>query len=286
MNNNSNRLFHWTPSFNNKLDSRNSYIESDKNTNPNPNTNPNTNSDKNKKNINNNIKNTATISSLLSSALKYLAQRGCVLRCLRWMAGKYSTTLLSIRSGYILLRGKERSNSINIIYISIFFLIGIWFCLYFPSLFFYVTGINIYNYSAITDSTDSVYTMSVCIRQICANVLLFLLIYFGMFIIYKLKISVPILNKSIMGATCVIIKGGFEGLGDPELDENHVTQKHMRETFLEQTTQQVSHSKDNSTTFTRLNPEVNVIPVSYPPEGSNATSSNARGTTSGYPYWP
>jgi hypothetical protein len=89
-----------------------------------------------------------------------------------------------------------------------------------------------------------------------------------------------------LGASCVIIKGGFEGLGDLEMDENHVTQKPMRDTFFEQTTQQVTPSNDNSTTFTRLNYEVNVIPVSDLPESSNAKSSNARDTISGYPYWP
>jgi hypothetical protein len=30
-------------------------------------------------------------------------------------------------------------------------------------------------------------------------------------------------NKTVMGATCVIVRGGFEGLGAPELDETHVT---------------------------------------------------------------
>jgi hypothetical protein len=170
-------------------------------------------------------------------------------------------------------------NNISIIYLSIFFLLGMGFCLYFPYLLFSFTGLNIYKISTITCSTSSVYSMSLFIRQICANVFLYLLIYFCIFIQYRLKQS--ILNKTIMGATIIRIIGGFEGLGDPELDEQHESQKPMRASFLEQITQQVSHSKDNS-----ANPEVNAVPDPYPPEGSNAKPSNDSSTSSGYPLWP
>jgi hypothetical protein len=47
-----------------------------------------------------------------------------------------------------------------------------------------------------------------------------------------------------------------------------------------------SHSKDSSATFPRLNPEVNAVPVPYPPESSNAKASSERSKTSGYPFWP
>jgi hypothetical protein len=124
-----------------------------------------------------------------------------------------------------------------------------------------------------------------------------LLIYFVLFNKNKLKQS--ILNKPIMGASCVIVKGGFEGLGDPEMDEQHVTPKPMRTINNSQitdlgvelpltlsATQNESHSKDNSATFPRLNPEVNAVPVPDQPEGSNANPSTERRTSSGYPFWP
>jgi len=46
-----------------------------------------------------------------------------------------------------------------------------------------------------------------------------------------------------MGAACIKIKGGFEGLGEPELDEQN--KKPMRASFLEQITQHLSHSQDS-----------------------------------------
>jgi len=47
-----------------------------------------------------------------------------------------------------------------------------------------------------------------------------------------------------------------------------------------------SNSNDRSATFPRLNPEVNAVPVPYPPECSTAKPYTERGTTSGYPFWP
>lgn len=138
-----------------------------------------------------------------------------------------------------------------------------------PFLIYYFTGLNIYNKSSIS---DSVYSMSLFeIRKNCATVLLFLLIYFVLFNKNILKQS--ILNKPIMGATCIIIKGGFEGLGDPELDEHHVTQKPKHLTFIEQTKQSVTHS-------------IEISAGPYPPEASNAKHSKETSTNSGYPFWP
>lgn len=153
-----------------------------------------------------------------------------------------------------------------------------WLCLYFPSLFYSVTGIDLYN------STDSIYSMSLFeIRKICANVLLYLLIYLSIFIQYRLKLSIPILNKPIMAATCVVVKGGFEGLGDPALD---VQPTKPSRSFLE-----IINSKDCLETLPRLNSAEKAVSAPYPPEaeGSNAIHakpSTESTSTSGYPFWP
>lgn len=89
-----------------------------------------------------------------------------------------------------------------------------------------------------------------------------------------------------MGASCIVIKGGFEGLGDPELDEEYITQKSRREPFPELTRQHEKLSRDFSVTLTRLNPEVYAVPEPYPAEGSYAKPSTERSATSGYPFWP
>ena len=49
----------------------------------------------------------------------------------------------------------------------------------------------------------------------------------------------------MMGAACIVIKGGFEGLGGPEWDEQNKTQKPEVESYIEQirTTPQSSHKE-------------------------------------------
>jgi len=180
-----------------------------------------------------------------------------------------------IRCNYVRLRGEEKSNSINTIYISILFLLGIGFCLYFPSFLEYVSGISLYN------STDSNYFIYLDeIRKICANCFLYLLIYFCIFLQYRLNLSISSLNKSILTST-IIIKGGFEGLGDTEMDERPTE---PTRTFLE-----IINSKDCLNSHVSNNPEVKDVSVPYPPETSNANKakpSTESSSTSGYPSWP
>lgn len=201
-------------------------------------------------------------------------------------------------SGSVLLRREEESNcTINIIYLNIFLVLGIVLCLSAPILIYIFTGINIYNNSSIT---DSVYSMSLFnIRICCATVFLHLLIYFFVLNKNRIKLSRLKYYKPIMGASSFIVKGGFEGLEATEIEEQHVTHKPMRtfnsskikdlEVDLPLTlsdTQKESHSKDSSTSFPRLNPEVHAVTVPLQPEGSNAETSSERRKNSGYPFWP
>ena len=149
------------------------------------------------------------------------------------------------------------------------------FSLYAPILIYKLTGVIISNYYY-------------------AAVFLNLLIFFFRFNKNRLKLS--ILNKPMLAASTIIIKGGFEGLGDPDMEEQLVTPKPMR-TFNSSkitdlgvelplslsATQIETHSKDSSGT-TRFNPEVHDVPVHLPPEGSNAKPSTEKSTTSGYPF--
>ena len=229
-------------------------------------------------NNNNNINKKASLPSLLKYAMLFAPQRGWVLGWLRGMDGRYSATKLSIRSGSVLLRREEESNcSRNINSLNIFLLIGMVFSLYAPILIYKLTGVIIYN-------------------KYYAAVFFNLLFYF--FVLNKNRLKLSILNKPMLWASTIIVKGGFEGLGDPDIEEQLVTPKPMRTFNSSQitdlgvelplslsATQNESKSKDSSAT-TRFNPEVNDVPVHLPPEGSNAKPSTERSTTSGYPLWP
>lgn len=144
-------------------------------------------------------------------------------------------------------------------------------CLGAPISMYTLTGVNIYD-------QNSIYSMSLFqFRICCATVLWHLLIYLVVLNKIRLKLSI-FNNKPIFWASTIIIKGGFEGLGDPELDELHETSKPLRTA-----TQQEIKNKDSSGSNPWLNLEVNAVPV--PPEGSNAKPTE-KSTTSGYPFWP
>ena len=85
-------------------------------------------------------------------------------------------------------------------------------------------------------------------------------------------------NKHIIGASCVIVTGGFEGLGDPVLDEQHETPKATRRlnsshsiTALEMERDSYSRSvtqtdnqrqiEDSKGKLTEVNPEGKAVPI-------------------------
>lgn len=136
---------------------------------------------------NNNINNTATITSLLSSALQCFPHRGWALRCLSWMGAKYSATLLKIRSGYVVLRGEDLSNSLNTIYIIIFFLLGMGICLYLPFLFYSMTDLNTYNNSSITDAAYSRSFFEISKSCCCARMFFYICLFI---LVYLLKLNI------------------------------------------------------------------------------------------------
>jgi hypothetical protein len=198
-------------------------------------------------------------------------------------------------SGSVLLRREDESNSsLSTIYLNIFLLFGIGFCLSVPILIYFLTGVNIYNNSSFT---DSIYSMSLFeIRKICATVCLYLLIYFVLFNKNKLKQS--ILNKPIMWASCLIVRGGFEGLGDPELETQHVNPQPLRTLnsrklkeldedllSLDLLDAQIeSLSTSSPSTPPRLNPEVCGVTIPYPPGSKTAGPSTGSRLYNDSPY--
>lgn len=173
--------------------------------------------------------------------------------------------------------------------LNICLVLGIVLCLIAPVLIYSFTGFNLYeSYSLVNyipnrecsaaDVQGTATTYLFQIRTCLATILFNLILLFFLFNYNKL--TGPLAKKAVMGATCVIVRGGFEGLGDPALDENYTTPKSIRTAMPQE-----SQNKNSSGSFPPLNLEVNGVLVSYPPEGSNAKHKE-KNTTSGYPFWP
>lgn len=198
-----------------------------------------------------------------------------MLRCLHWVGGKFYAQR-SIRSDFVQLWWEEESKtSLNINYLNILLLLGVVLCLYTPTLIYYFTEFNIYDYSS---NLYSVYPSSVInIRICCATVFLNLIILLACFNYNRLKLSR--FNKSIMSAATIIVKGGFEGLGDLNLEEHMRTRDSSSKfTDLElelslPPAQKESPSKDSSGTFPKLNTaEGQGVPILGPSGYSTAKS--------------
>jgi hypothetical protein len=86
------------------------------------------------------------------------------------------------------------------------------------------------------------------------------------------------MDKSILTST-IVIKGGFEGLGDTSMD---VQQPKESRSFLE-----IINSKDPLNSLMKNNPEVKDLLVHYPAESSNANQAKPNTeccSRSGYPH--
>jgi hypothetical protein len=92
--------------------------------------------------------------------------------------------------------------------------------------------------------------------------LYYLIVYCLIYNLSDIQPTGSLANKGLMGASCVPIIGGFEGLGDPELDAQHVTPNTMHTA-----TQQESQNKDEGSESSIVKP-------------------TEKSTTSGYPFWP
>jgi len=94
---------------------------------------------------------------------------------------------------------------------------------------------------------------------------------------------------------------GLESSGLPETEEQHITPKPMHtlnssnltefgeEEELPLTlsaTHIESKSKDTTASISRLNHEVNDLPLTESPESSNAQHYTESSSSSGYPFWP
>lgn len=185
-----------------------------------------------------------------------------------------------------------KKNNINKFYLNIILLIGLVLSLSIPSLICTLTGINLYDQYTIT---DSIYSRSfINIRIGCATVFWSLIFY--LWVLNKNKLNLTIFNKPFILGSGIIVKGGFEGLGEPELDTQHVTHKPMHMlnrdklkdldedlislALLE--AQNESLSKNCSTTPPRHNPEVNGVPISYP---TGYKTSTEKRPFYGSPFW-
>ncbi len=124
-------------------------------------------------------------------------------------------------------------------YVNILIIIGMVLCLITPFLIYFLLGINIYDtdtdslQDSLAYSEYSVAEISGAgvrpfffIRICLATILLNLIVLFILFNYTKLTGSWA--NKALMSATCVIVHGGFEGLGDPDLDAQQETAKPRR----------------------------------------------------------
>lgn len=157
-------------------------------------------------------------------------------------------------------------------FINLVLIFGMVFCLTAPIILFKYTGLNLYENYSILDSfsysdcnvtnIDSTPGVSILLRKFFASTLYFLIMSFLIFNLRDIQPTGSLANKVLRGASCVIIIGGFEGLGDPELDAQHVSRNTMHTA-----TQQESHNKEADSESSKVKP----------PEKS---------TTSGYPYWP
>lgn len=102
------------------------------------------------------------------------------------------------------------------------FILGMVLCLGAPIFINTLTGVNIYD-------PDLKYSMSFFqFRICCATVFLHLLIYFFVLNKIKIRLKLSIFNKPVMWAAPLIIRGGFDGLGDPDLDIQHEASKDTR----------------------------------------------------------
>lgn len=116
--------------------------------------------------------------------------------------------------------------------LNLWLVLGIVLCLMAPILIYSISGFNLYDTSSIQDS----FSYSECcaadvagapgihlvqIRICLATILYNLIVLFCFFNYNKLSGYLP--NKAVMAATCVIVRGGFEGLGEPGLDAQHET---------------------------------------------------------------
>ena len=221
-----------------------------------------------------NIINTTTVpNSNLRPALLFAPSLVWVLGYSRWLDNRFISTLQSLRISSGLLRGEEVSKySININYFNSFLLLGIGFCLFAPILIYYLTGVNIYDKYSFTDSASSspLYNIRLC----CATVFLNLIILF----VYLNNNKFSKLNKPIMWASTLIVKGGFEGLGWSDIEEQPENSKSMRSLYNSKftdlevelplslsATQKESQIKDSSSTTPLLNSEIiNVSPSNTP----------------------
>lgn len=124
-------------------------------------------------------------------------------------------------------------------YVNILIIIGFVLCLLTPLWIYFLTGINIYDSDtnslqdslvyveySVSDLSDAGVRPFFVIRICLATIFFNLMVLFILFNYTNLRGSWA--NKALMGAACVIVHGGFEGLGDPDLNAQQETAKPRR----------------------------------------------------------
>lgn len=156
-----------------------------------------------------------------------------------------------------------------------------------PILIHSYTGLNLYDTYSFKDSlsyseffeadvAEARGTPLFHIRICLATMLFNFIVLFFFFLLNFNKLSGSFKNKAVMGASCVIVRGGFEGLGDPDLDSQHETQKYAsnlnrslsiteveRDSFSMSATQMEYHrQRENSKgTLPPVNYEGKAVPI-------------------------
>jgi len=253
-------------------------------------------------NTKNNIKITTTAPTLLSAPLQCLPQRGWDLSWLRWMADRYSATLLRIRCAFVEILGEGVRKNIITILIFIFFILGSYFVVFFPHIFEYFTKIDLFN-TTITNYPITVFVVKKAYKIVWRSWFVLFFVFFKWR--FNFNLSISRLKKPLIAVAPIIITGGFEGLGDPEVFEQPTK---PRVSLLELMSGKAKiselgwQSKETSDSLPRLNQDVHTV---SPPdaqrdidrlaEGSQVAESSkanhAKPTTKcnsnyGYPFWP
>lgn len=173
--------------------------------------------------------------------------------------------------------------------VNFWLVLGIVLCLMAPILIYSITGLNLYDTYSFKDSfsyreccgadvdvAGAPGTPLFHIRTCLATILFNLVLLF--FLINSNKLSGSLATKVVMGATCITVRGGFEGLGDPDLDAQAGTStatrrlnsslstqalEMERDSLLMSSTQrEYQRQRENSkTTLTEVNPEGKAVPI-------------------------
>ena len=163
--------------------------------------------------------------------------------------------------------------------LNIWLILCIVLCLTTPILIYSFTELNLYdtysfkdflNYSMCraADVPGETGTFLIQIRSGLATILFNLIVLFFLFNSNKLRGSLT--NKIVMGASCVRVSGGFDGLGDSDLNAQHETSKETRNSYKNPSLKALEDERDRLLTPKQTENSNDTMPV-VNPEGPAAS---------------